>query len=135
MTYEKPLPVTNDGSAPFWEASKRHELVIQECEACGHRRWPIGPVCTECLATETKWATLPGTGEVWSWIVYHQSFNETWKPDLPYNVALIRVDGAHTMISNLVDVDPDQIEVGQQVEVVFDDVTDDFSIPKFRPVQ
>ena len=71
---------------------------------------------------------------MWSWIVYHQSFNAAWAPELPYNVALIRVDGAHTMISNLVDVAADEIEVGQKVTVVFDEVTDEFAIPKFRPV-
>lgn len=134
MTYDKPLPVTTDGSQPFWDGCKKHELTIQECAICGHRRWPIGPACTECLSTEADWVVLPGTGEVWSWIVYHQSFNAAWAPELPYNVALIRVDGAHTMISNLVDIHPDEIRVGQKVEVVFDDVTEDFSIPKFRVV-
>ncbi|QOD94397.1 MULTISPECIES: OB-fold domain-containing protein [Microcella] len=134
MTYDKPLPVPTDGSGPFWEACKRHELTIQECTACGHRRWPIGPVCTNCLSPEHVWVVLPGTGEVLSWIVYHQSFNQAWTPDLPYNVALIRVDGAHTMISNVVKADLDAIEIGQRVEVVFDDVTAEFAIPKFRPV-
>ena len=134
MTYDKPLPDTSDGSAPFWEGCAQHELRIQECSVCGHRRWPIGPVCTACLSPEHTWVTLPGTGEVWSWIVYHQSFNKAWEPDLPYNVALIKVDGAHTMISNLVDVEPDAVHVGQRVEVVFEDATDEISIPKFRPV-
>ncbi len=134
MTYDKPLPDTSDGSASFWEGCAQHELRIQECSACGHRRWPIGPVCTVCLSPEHTWVTLPGTGEVWSWIVYHQSFNKAWEPDLPYNVALIKVDGAHTMISNLVDVEPDAVHVGQRVEVVFEDATDAISIPKFRPV-
>jgi uncharacterized OB-fold protein len=133
MTYDKPLPITTDGSGPFWEACRRLELVIQECSACGHRRWPIGPACTACLSTDFAWVQLPGTGELLSWIVYHQSFNAAWAPDLPYNVALIRVDGAHTMISNLVDVEPDAIVAGMPVRVVFDDVTDEVSIPKFRP--
>ncbi len=134
MTYDKPLPITTDGSGPFWDACRRHELVIQECSACGHRRWPIGPACTECLSADFTWVQLPGTGEVMSWIVYHQSFNAAWAPELPYNVALIKVDGAHTMISNLVGIPLEEIEVGLSVRVVFDDVADGVSIPKFRPV-
>src|SRR5690606_10218765 len=106
MTYNKQLPIMTDGSQPFWDACRRHELVIQECRACWHRRWPIGPVCTECLSPEFEWVRLPGTGEVWSWIVYHRAFNPAWADDVPYNVALIRLDGAHTMISNLIDVEP-----------------------------
>lgn len=133
-TYEKPLPVTTDGSQPFWDACRRHELVIQQCEQCGHRRWPIGPVCTECLSPETTWVPIAGTGEVWSWITYHQAFNTAFAQDLPYNVALIRMDEGHTMISNLVDIEPEEIQLGQRVQIVFDDVTDEVSIPRFRPV-
>lgn len=134
MTYDKTLPVTTDGSKEFWDACKRHELVIQQCSACQHRRWPIGPACTRCLSSEFTWVNLSGKGEVWSWIVYHQAFNAAWSGDLPYNVALIKIDGGHTMISNLVEVAGNDIEIGQRVEVVFDDVTPEVSIPKFRPV-
>lgn len=133
-TYRKPLPDTSDGSQPFWEACRRHELVVQECDICGHRRWPIGPVCTMCLSPESTWVRVSGTGEVWSWIVYHQAFNQAFADDVPYNVALIRMDEGHTMISNIVDVGSSDIRVGQRVEVVFDDVNDEISIPRFSVV-
>lgn len=134
-TYEKPLPDTTDGSQPFWDACRNHQLTIQQCDSCGHRRWPIGPACTVCLALESTWVPLAGTGEVWSWITYHQAFNSTFADDVPYNVALIRLDEGHTMVSNLVEVDADDIRIGERVEVVFDDVTDEISIPRFRPVK
>ncbi|EAR23694.1 hypothetical protein A20C1_03378 [marine actinobacterium PHSC20C1] len=133
--YEKLLPDTLDGSKPFWDACRRHELTIQECLECGHRRWPIGPACTHCLSTDFSWVGVAGTGEVWSWITYHQAFNSAWAADVPYNVALIRMDEGHTMISNIVGVTPDEIRIGQRVEVLFEDVTDEASVPKFRPVK
>jgi uncharacterized OB-fold protein len=133
--YEKPLPDPTDGSQPFWDACRRHELVMQECVGCGHRRWPIGPACTNCLSADARWIEVSGTGEIWSWIVYHQAFNRAFVEDVPYNVALIRMDEGHTMISNVVGVEPSELEVGQRVEVVFDDVTDEISVPRFRVVQ
>lgn len=131
-TYRKPLPDTTDGSQPFWDACRRHELVMQECAACGHRRWPIGPACTQCLSPNFTWVKVKGTGEVWSWIVYHQAFNQAFADDVPYNVALIRMDEGHTMISNIVGRDSSDIRIGQRVEVIFDDIDDNVSIPRFR---
>lgn len=134
-SYEKPLPDVTDGSQPFWDACRRHELVIQQCDSCAHRRWPIGPACTRCLSPSATWVSTPGTGRVWSWITYHQAFNPAFAADVPYNVALIRMDAGHTMISNLVGIANDDIRIGQQVEVVFDDVTGEISIPRFQPVR
>jgi uncharacterized OB-fold protein len=128
--YTKPLPVIDEASSGFWEACRRHELVAQQCDECGHRRWPIGPACTQCLSPRFSWVPVPGTGEIMSWIVYHHAFNAAFEDDLPYNVALIRLDDGYTMISNIVDA-LDDIAVGQPVHVVFDDVTDTVSIPRF----
>ena len=40
------------------------------------------------------------------------------------------------MMSNLVEVDPtpDAVKVGMAVEIVYDDVTENVTLPKFRPV-
>lgn len=130
--YDKPLPVIDEHARPFWEACKSHRLVTQRCLNCGHLRWPLGPACTNCLSPEYEWAELAGEGEVYSFIVYHHAFHPAFKDDLPYNVALIRLDEGHTMIANVVGGD---VAVGQRVRVEFDDVTDEVAIPRFRPVE
>ena len=84
---------------------------------------------------EFTWVKVAGPGEVWSWRVDHQAFNPAFADDVPYNVARIRMDEGHTMISNIVESDSSDIRIGQRVEVVFDDVNDDISIPRFRQVE
>jgi hypothetical protein len=132
--YQKPLPAVDEGSRPFWEACKRGQLVVQQCNECGHRRWPLGPVCTQCLSPAHHWVELSGLGEVWSWIIYHHIFHPAFASDVPYNVALIRLEEGHTMISNVVADDLSSLRVGMKVRVVFDDVTPDISIPRFTPI-
>ncbi len=48
-------------------------------------------------------------------------------------VALIELDEGVRMPSNLIDCAPHQIAGGVAVEVAFDDVTDEVTLPKFRP--
>ena len=46
---------------------------------------------------------------------------------------MIETEEGVRLISNLVQVAREDIEIGMAVEVVFEDVTDEFAIPKFRP--
>ena len=58
-----------------------------------------------------------------------------FRADAPYVVALIELDEGVRMMSNLVEVtpDPQHVRVGLPVEVVYEDVTPEMTLPKFRP--
>lgn len=131
-TYSKPLPTITDENRPFWEATARHELRMQKCVHCGHIRYPINIVCTKCLSEETEWVPLSGRGEVYSYIVFHQVYNQNFAEDVPYNVALVQLEEGPRMFSNIVETPNDQVKVGDRVEAVFDKVTDAITIPRFR---
>jgi uncharacterized OB-fold protein len=79
---------------------------------------------------------LPGTGTVNSYVVVHQPIG-AFASDVPYVLAKIVLDGtddqAH-LSSNIVDCAWEQVKVGMRVTVFFDDVTDDVTLPKFRPL-
>jgi uncharacterized OB-fold protein len=96
-------------------------------------RFPIGPVCPRCLSPEYDWKELSGRGEVLSWVVFRRAYDPAFQDDVPYNVALVELEEDLRMFSNIVDVDLEEIEVGMHVEVVFDDVAPDLTIPRFRP--
>jgi uncharacterized OB-fold protein len=133
IEYTKPLPNITDRNRPFWDAARQGELRMQRCLACGHVRYPIGPVCTVCLSEDSEWARLSGRGTVFATLVYHQVYNPAYADDVPYNVSMIQLDEGPRLFSNVVGVPPDQVKVGDAVEVVFDAVTDEVSIPRFRP--
>jgi uncharacterized OB-fold protein len=132
--YTKPLPsLTNERTRPYWEAAKRHELRMQRCPSCGYVRYPPAPRCPECLEENDDWVLLSGRGKIWSFNVYHHLFNQSFKDEIPYNVALIELEEGPRLLSNVVGIANDSLRVDMPVEIVFDDVTDEVSLVKFRP--
>jgi uncharacterized OB-fold protein len=129
----KPLPTLSDDNRPFWQATKKNELRMQQCLDCQHIRYPINHVCPKCLSEKAEWKQLSGRGEVFSYIVFHQIYHPGFAKDVPYNVAMIQLEEGPRMISNVVGVPVDQVKVGDKVEAVFDPVTEDITVPRFSP--
>jgi uncharacterized OB-fold protein len=133
--YNKPLPVIESWNAPYWQAAKRHEFVAQQCRACGYIHLPPGPACTNCLSDEQEWVRLSGKGSINSYGVYHQLWHPGFKDDIPYNVALIELAEGPQIISQVVGCKNEELQCGAAVEVTFDDVTPEVTLPKFRLVR
>ena len=132
--YAKPLPRLTKLNRPYFEGAKQGELRLQLCGACGHRWFPPSSTCPKCLSPDYRWEAVSGRGRVWSWIVMHQQYFPSFKDDLPYNVAFIKLDEGPFMMSTLVGVPKEAIRCDLPVQVTFEDATDEIAIPKFRPV-
>jgi len=132
--YEKPLPKIDDISRPYWEAAKRHELMLQKCQDCGHYRYPPGLTCPSCLSDEMEWVRVSGRGTVHTWTVFHRVYHPAFDGDVPYAVVMVELEEGPRLATNLVDCKIEDIKVGMPVEVVFDDVTKEITLPKFRPI-
>ncbi len=133
-TYSKPLPVIHPDNEPYWTALKNHELRLQRCTDCGTLRYPVSPVCHNCLSEAADWEQLSGKGTLRSWIVVEAATgNPAWSEDVPYVVALVDLDEGPRLTTNIVEIDPDALEYGQPLEIVFDDVTAEVTLAKFRP--
>ena len=133
----KPLPIPDPDSEPYWDAAKAHELRAQQCSGCGRFRWPPCGVCPNCHSWQFQWARLPGTGIIDSYIVVHQPIG-AFASDVPYVMARIMLDGTdgHAIVSsNVTDCPWERISVGMRVTVFFDDVAENVTLPKFRPLE
>ena len=130
--YAKPLPRVTALNRPFWEATRRHELRLQRCADCGRFRYPPSPVCPDCLSEEGEWVRVSGRGTVTTWVVFHRKYFPSFAADLPYHVVQVQLEEGPRLTANLVDVTNDELQVGMPVEVVFDDVTPEISLPRFR---
>jgi uncharacterized OB-fold protein len=130
--YAKPLPRITADNRPFWEATKRRELRLQRCAACGRFRYPPAPVCPECLSEDSTWTRVSGRGTVSTFVVFHKIYFPSFARDVPYNVVQVELAEGPRLTANLVDVPNEQITVGMPVEVVFDDVTAEVTLPRFR---
>lgn len=130
--YTKPLPLIEKWNAPYWQAAKRHEFVAQQCRSCGYVHLPPGPACTNCLSADQDWVQLSGKGTIYSFGVYHQLWHSGFKEEVPYNVALIELAEGPQIISQVVGCSNDSLSCGAPVEVTFEDITPNTTLPKFR---
>ncbi|MFQ5873784.1 MAG: Zn-ribbon domain-containing OB-fold protein [Dehalococcoidia bacterium] len=132
MEYTKPLPEITVDNGPFWEGCKRHQLLLQKCSRCGHVRC-ANPTCPRCWSMDHEWVPSSGRGRVYTWVVVHQRYSKAFEEDLPYNVAIVELDQGPRLLTNLVGIESSAIRPDLPVEVVWDDVTDEITLPKFKP--
>jgi uncharacterized OB-fold protein len=131
--YTKPLPRVDEESKGFWEACQRHELYLQRCGACGALRYYPRALCPRCLSDATEWVLSPGRGTVYTYTVTHQNQAPGFRETLPYVLAYVELDEGVRMLTNIVGCDPNIVKIGMAVEVVFEDVTPEATLPKFKP--
>ena len=126
-----PLPEITPAMVPFWDAARRHQLVSQRCDGCGAYRFPARDLCSQCLSRTASWVPVTGRGTVFSTAVMHQRYH----PGLatPYAIVVVELECGVRMISNIVDCPPHDVRIGMPVEVVFQELTPEITLPKFRP--
>ena len=132
MVYIKPLPQPNADTKPFWDACKEHQLRFQKCQNCGHVRWPPSIICPICYSYDTEWIVARGKGKVYTFAVYHQAYHEAFETELPYITAIIELEEGPHILTNIVACKPNELRCDMPVEVAWEDITEGFSLPKFK---
>ncbi len=131
--YRKPLPRIDEESRGWWEALARHELYFQRCRDCGTKRLYPRALCPSCLSSATEWVRASGRGTVYSFTVTHQNQAPGFRDELPYVLAIVELEEGVRLMTNVVGAAPDAVRIGMPVQVVFDDVTPEITLPKFGP--
>ena len=131
MSGARPLPERTELAAGYWEAAKRHELAVQRCEDCGALRHYPQELCPTCLSPAVEWATLSGRGTIYTFVVSHAAFHPFFEDRLPYVVATIELEEGVRVLSEL-DEPPEQVRIGAPVEVFFEELDDETTLPRFR---
>jgi uncharacterized OB-fold protein len=133
--YAKPLPGPDPVTRPFWDSLKAHAIRLQRCGGCGRFVYYPRPVCPACLSDDLAWTPVSGRGVIHAFTIPHRHPSPAFGAEVPYVVALIELEEGARILSNLVDVDPtpEAVKVGLPVEIVYDDVTEQITLPKFRP--
>ena len=129
--YDKPLPKPTPTSLPFWEAAKRHELLLQHCTGCGTFIYYPRDRCPQCLSDHLEWERVSGRGKLYSYTIVRRASTRSFA-DQPYVLAIVELDEGPHMTTNL-DAPPEKIKIGMPVTIYFDDVTPERTLVKFRP--
>ena len=132
MAYDKPLPVIDELTRPFWDHAREHRLAVQRCNACGDLHFPPSPVCPVCLSSEQDWQRVSGAATLMSWARFHRAYWDGFRQSLPYDVCVVRLAEGPVLVSNFAGAPPASPHMGMALRVVFDDVTPEISLPRFE---
>ena len=134
--YSKPLPrpLSPELTRPFWEAAKRHELVMPRCTICDHLFFYPRSECPRCLSNHLEWMKVSGRGRLHTYTIVYQPATAAFRDDAPYIYAVVQLDEGPRMVSNVVQCEIDAVRVDMPLEVIFDDVTPEWTLVKFKPV-
>jgi uncharacterized protein len=131
---KKAMPAVTASNKAFWDAARRHELVVYKCLNCG-ATYSQAVDCSSCGRPRMDWVRASGRGEVFTFCIYRQAFHPAWQGDIPYNVAYVKLAEGPFLLTNIVGCANEDIYIGMLVEVVFEDVTEEITLPKFKPVK
>lgn len=130
----RPIPVPDERSAEFFKAAKQGRLLIKRCPRCGRSLAPQREICDGCSNEALEWTPASGKGSIYSFVVMHQVLHPAFRDEVPYNVIVVELDEGPRLTSNLVGTPNSDIRVGDRVEAVFEDLSEEVAVPKFRVV-
>jgi uncharacterized OB-fold protein len=132
MTWDpRPIPEVNVETEEFWSEAADERLLLCECNDCGLIYHYPRAICPDCFSDDIDYIESDGVGEVYSYSYTEKM--EGW-PDskLPVIVAYVELDEGPRMMTNIIDVNPADLNVGTRVEVCFESVEDEeISVPVF----
>ena len=131
-TPTRPEPEVSRVGAAFWEAARNGKLLLQYCEACKETIFYPRIRCPKCHSGKLDWIEASGKGKIYSYSVVFNNAPSAFMADMPYVVAIVRLEEGVQMLSNIVDCDPEKLQCDMPVEVDFQEVGS-FRLPLFRP--
>ena len=132
--YSGPLPKPTPETRPFWDAAKQHRLVIQACDDCGTRYFYPRPLCPVCLSRRVRWVDASGRARLHTYVINHRP-PRGFPVQAPFVLGIVELEEGPRMMSHIVGVTPDPaaLRCDLPLEVVFEDLTAEITVPKFRP--
>ena len=134
--YTKPIPVPQPESDRYWEGTRREELWLRTCLDCDQAYFYPRDICPKCHSRNTDWIRSSGKGTIYTFSIAHRAPHPGFVGDVPYIAAIVELEEGPRIPTNIVGVDPEpeNLDIGMPVQVVFEKITDEITLPKFELV-
>jgi uncharacterized protein len=129
------LPTPDVETQPFWDGCKEGRFLLRHCDACGENHFYPRPFCPKCWSTDVEWQDANGFGRLYTYSVVHQNDLPPFSARVPYVAAIVELDEGPRVMTNIDAHDFDALEIGMRVHVAFTSISDDVTIPVFRPIR
>ena len=135
QAYKKPIPSPQGESDHYWQKAKEGELWLRKCNACGEAYFYPRDISPCCFSRDTTWIKASGKATLFTYGIVERAPHPGFVEDVPFVTAIVELEEGPTMPTNIVmkDPTPEKLQVGMALEVVFEEITDTISLPKFKP--
>lgn len=130
----RPVPQPTPETQHFWDGTKQSELRLQRCDECKHVYFPPRPFCPKCSCRDVTVFRAGGRGRLLSYVINERG-HPAW--DGPYAIAIVELDEGVRMMSNVVECaqTPEALVLDMPLEVTYLPLSDDITLPLFRPAR
>ncbi len=141
MTESALLPYIDDTNKPFWRGCREGVLRLQRCPVSRRLIFPPRQVNPWSPRDKAEWTEVSGRGTIWSVIAPHAPLMLDFTELAPYNAIIVELEEDPTirLVGNLVPeagapinaIAYEDVEIGAAVQVVFEHVNDEISLPRW----
>jgi uncharacterized OB-fold protein len=130
--YTKPLPGLDGMTGEFYNFCKQEQLHFQRCSNCQTFRHVPREMCPECNSFDWEWAPSTGKGTVYTWTVVERALHPAFVDDTPMAPVVVEMEEGVRLLATMLDCPPSELEIDMPVEVAFEKVTEEVTLPRFR---
>lgn len=130
---DKPLPLIDAESQPYWDATRDGRLLIKRCADCGKAHHYPRELCPHCHSERVSWEDASGRATVYTYTIARRPAGPAFKADCPYVLALVELAEGPRMMTRLVDIAPEAVRIGMSVQLSFAQPAERIRLPCFGP--
>ncbi|MAO89857.1 MAG: nucleic acid-binding protein [Dehalococcoidia bacterium] len=133
--YKKIIPIPQGETEFYWNKTSQGQLWLRKCNECSKAYFYPRDISPCCFSRETEWVQSSGRGIVYAFSIIYRSPHEGFQDEAPFIIAIVELQEGPRMSTNIVGIEnpsPDTLRIGMEVHVVFDKITDELSLPKFK---
>ncbi len=129
---KRTLPQPTPETEHFWNGTRNGQLLLQRCNDCGNLYFPPRPFCPGCSSRSVRVEAASGRGILFSYVINHRPHPAF---DGPYAIAVVELEEGPRLMTNIVGCEqtPEALQLDMPVEVSFERVSAEITLPLFRP--
>ena len=131
---QKPIPIMQPWTETFWKGTKQGKLLIQKCRECGSKVFFPKKLCPDCWSESMEWVESSGKATVYTFTIMKDMVEPKFMGDLPYVLAMVDLEDGIRMTTRIVNCSPENVSIGMEVQVVFEDISPECALPVFQPI-
>lgn len=129
----RPIPQSSDHlNGQFWAHCSDGKLCFQRCLDCDTWRHMPRYMCAECGSDQWQWQESSGKGRIFSWIITHQAMHPKFRDETPYATLVVEMEEGVRFVSRPLGIGNEELAIDMPVQVIFENIGDDFALPLFR---